>query len=292
MTQSDSLRQNIQEYNLSVGQFAKLCGTTRDTLRHYYETGLLMPRIDEANGYHYYSASQVSSFFFISTFRQTGYSIKEIHSIIYDSSKEKIRKLANIKMLDMQRELFVLHNKIASMQLGLWLLEKYDENKSYTPFFERLENISIARTAIQKKDGARHAGDIAPDIATHINAISSGDNLSVFPTGVTMAYDDIVNKKYNYNNVISLSILPADNVNTFALPSSTVVSCYHDHHASDIEQTYQQIASFIKEHQFKACSDLHIISLYNLYDTSEHHTYFKYMFICVEKDAPLTVPLR
>ena len=129
MSEQNKIRQDIQEYNLSVGQFAKLCGTTRDTLRYYYESDLLIPRIDESNGYHYYSASQISSFFFISTFRQAGCSIKEIDSLIHNSTKDGIRRIATSKVLEMQQELFMLHNKIASLHLGLWLLEKHEKHK-------------------------------------------------------------------------------------------------------------------------------------------------------------------
>ena len=286
MENQDNLRQNIQEYNLSVSQFAKLCGTTRDTLRHYYENGLLLPRIDESNGYHYYSASQISSFFFISTFRQAGCSIKEIDELLHNSTKENIRQLTNSKLLDMQRELITLHNKIASLNLGLWLLEKYDRTQSLTPFMETLDNISVASTPIERKESARHTGDIARDLSRHLTAASEENNLSIFPTGVTMAYDDLVHQNYIYNHVISLSILPADHVRTIPLPCSTVVSCYHDHHEPDIEQTYQKIVRYIEDHDLEARSDLHIISLINLYDTIEKHTYFKYLFICVEKKQP------
>ena len=73
---SEKLEKQDQEYILSVSQFAKLCGTTRDTLRFYYEQNIITPRVDPYNGYHYYSPSQISSFFFIHTMRQAGCSIK------------------------------------------------------------------------------------------------------------------------------------------------------------------------------------------------------------------------
>jgi DNA-binding transcriptional MerR regulator len=89
--------ENDPDYSLSVGQFAKLCETTRDTLRYYYEQKILVPRIDPENGYHYYSASQISSFFFISTMRQAGCSIKEIKNTIHNSTKDSLTKMVNSK---------------------------------------------------------------------------------------------------------------------------------------------------------------------------------------------------
>ena len=119
-----------QEYVLSVGQFAKLCGTTRDTLRFYYEQNILSPKVDPDNGYHYYSPSQISSFFFIHTMRQAGCSIKEISEIIHNSAREKIERLVNTKSLDMQRELYLINKKISALHLGMWILGKYEQNRS------------------------------------------------------------------------------------------------------------------------------------------------------------------
>ena len=42
----------------SSGEFARLCGTTKETLRHYHNIGLLVPARTTENGYHYYASFQ------------------------------------------------------------------------------------------------------------------------------------------------------------------------------------------------------------------------------------------
>ena len=66
----NQINTSSQEYTLQVSEFAALCNTTRDTLRYYYEQDILVPWKNPKNGYHYYSAAQISSFFFITTMRQ------------------------------------------------------------------------------------------------------------------------------------------------------------------------------------------------------------------------------
>ena len=61
-----------EEYCISAGAFARMCQTTRDTLRYYEKQGILVPKKSEKNGYHYYSYAQISSYYFISTFRGLG----------------------------------------------------------------------------------------------------------------------------------------------------------------------------------------------------------------------------
>ncbi|MBO6240491.1 MAG: MerR family transcriptional regulator [Butyrivibrio sp.] len=275
-------KNNEQEYSLTVSQFAKLCGTTRDTLRHYYEQDILMPRVDEDNGYHYYSASQISSFFFISTMRQAGCSIKEIRDIIHNSSREAIEKLTNSKILEMQRELYRINKKISALHLGMWILGEFGRHKKGSLFLQSIPELSISRTPVRNKDYAHHAADIANDISVHLNKATDNDSLSIFPTGVSISYDDLIKKHYVYNNIISLSFLPSDNINTFPSEGNLALCCHQDNMTKDIEKTYQKMVNYIKKNRLKACSDLYIISLINLYDQEKEHTYFKYLFIFVK----------
>lgn len=273
---------NDEEYSLSLSQFAKLCGTTRDTLRYYYEQGIITPRVDPDNGYHYYSASQISSFFFISTMRQAGCSIKEINNLIHNSNRESIERMANSKILLMQRELFMINQKISALHLGMWILGKYQEHKKGTPFLDEIPEISYSETKIQNKDHAHHTADIAGDISKHLAKAAPGAALATFPTGVTISYDDLIYKKYVYNSIISLSFLPADNIDAFPLPGVKALCCYHESSNTAIEATYRKIVNTIKKNGYKAKSDLFVISLINLYDNNHNQTYFKYLFIIVE----------
>ena len=50
-----------QEY-LSAGRFAALVGTTKETLFHYDEIGLVVPKRRGTNGYRYYAMDQMETF--------------------------------------------------------------------------------------------------------------------------------------------------------------------------------------------------------------------------------------
>ena len=282
MISEDERSTRRQEYSLTVGQFAKLCLTTRDTLRHYYELGILTPWVDPSNGYHYYSASQISSFFFITTMRQAGASLSEIGNIIHSLSKEGILRLVNARILDMQRELYNINKKIAALHLGMWILGQFERRKPGTPFLADIPLMSMTQTPVKNRGGAFHTADIAKDISAHLAKAAEDDSLLMFPSGVTIAYEDLVKKNYVYNKVISLSLLPADGVSTTPLPGQRAVLCCHDHNAPDIDKTYVRMVSYIKRNRLTACSDLFSISMINLYDSEENHAYYKYLFICVE----------
>ncbi len=282
MTTFKDFGDTANEYSLSVKQFAKLCGTTRDTLRYYYEQEIITPWVHPGNGYHYYSPAQISSFFFISTMRQAGCSIGEIRDIIHSRSKDGIIKTVGAKISDMQRELYRINIKISALHLGMWILGKYEGHKVGVPFMDTLPDISVMKTPIKDNRTAYHVSDIASDISLHLAKASEDETLFSFPSGVTISYENLVSQHYIYSDVISLSFLPADNVSTFPLPGKMAVLCYHDHNAPNIDKTYKKIVSYIKKNRLKACSELYSISLINLYDKETSHAYYKYLFICVE----------
>ena len=63
---------------LTSGAFAELCGTTKETLRHYKDMGLLLPAHRGDNNYSYYDVEQFYDFYAISIFRQTGTPLEQI----------------------------------------------------------------------------------------------------------------------------------------------------------------------------------------------------------------------
>lgn len=68
---------------LKSGEFAKLCRTTKETLRHYERVGILRPVLQEDNGYKKYSFVQIADFSLITALRSTGLSLSEIKKIFF-----------------------------------------------------------------------------------------------------------------------------------------------------------------------------------------------------------------
>ena len=77
----------MKQTYFSSGEFARLCGTTKETLRHYNNIGLLKPAKVTENGYQYYSAFQFYDFYFISTFRGTGMNLKELEEKLAETDE-------------------------------------------------------------------------------------------------------------------------------------------------------------------------------------------------------------
>jgi DNA-binding transcriptional MerR regulator/effector-binding domain-containing protein len=86
----------------SVGDFAKLSRTTRDTLYHYDRIGVLSPMLRGENNFRYYSSGQLDIMNVIHTLQELGLSLAEIKIIRDNRSPENINEtlLRQIEKID------------------------------------------------------------------------------------------------------------------------------------------------------------------------------------------------
>lgn len=68
----------------SIGEFTKLCRTTRATLYHYERLGLLSPIVNEQNGYRFYKRCDYYTFMYVAHLIRIGFSLREIRQIVAD----------------------------------------------------------------------------------------------------------------------------------------------------------------------------------------------------------------
>lgn len=92
------------------GQFARLCRTTKDTLRHYEDIGLLTPAFTAENGYKNYLPDQVMDFMLISSLRDAGCSLADVKRFL-EGDKGKLREVMAERVGALDRQIAVLERK-------------------------------------------------------------------------------------------------------------------------------------------------------------------------------------
>ncbi len=83
----------MEEELLKTGEFAYLCGTTKETLRHYKNIGLLCPVAYAENGYALYSPLQLSDYLLIASLQHAGCSLLEIKGYLEDPDAEELDRV-------------------------------------------------------------------------------------------------------------------------------------------------------------------------------------------------------
>ena len=97
----------------SIGEFAKLCNTTRATLYHYEKQGLLVPIVNEQNGYRFYELYDYYIFMYIAHLIRIGFSLNEIREYVsYKRLDTYMESLATSRQrLENQQEQLRLRNE-------------------------------------------------------------------------------------------------------------------------------------------------------------------------------------
>ena len=110
---------------LTSGAFAALCGTTKETLRHYKDIGLLSPAHQGDNGYFYYDVAQFYDFYAISIFRQPGTPLEEIRRCLRGQDTAQTltllweqRDRLEVERQKLERMDFVLSSALHNLEFG------------------------------------------------------------------------------------------------------------------------------------------------------------------------------
>lgn len=104
---------------LTIGEFAKLAGTTKRTIAWYEQKGVLIPSEKRENGYRYYKPEQILDYQMILLLSTLGTSLSDIKKLV-DNKKSLTEQFNENK--------FLIHNKLELLKFNLNSLESYLSN--------------------------------------------------------------------------------------------------------------------------------------------------------------------
>lgn len=175
------------------GEFARFCDTTKDTLFHYDDIGLLKPAKIGSNGYRYYSINQAMLFDMIQMLKEVGMSLEEIKDYMRRrdtqtfltmlQAKDKLL-LAEIERLKRLRKL--LKNTMNITQDAF----NVEENK--IEFVDKDEEYFIVTPGPKKSDDK----STLDAISKHINYCDKHNFYNTFTYGEIIGEASIADKSF------------------------------------------------------------------------------------------------
>ena len=289
------------EYTISAGEFTRICGTTRDTLRYYDKHRVLIPWKNPENGYHYYSYAQIGTFYLISTLRSIDFSIKDIRDYLLTGNDTGFLPYMNLQIDVLKEQRRELDRKIRQLSVVTALDSLIHSSDYGVPVISDFPPEILFRVAPVSSDNAFSLSDIARDIQEHIHLFP--DMAGSFPAGTAMDADGFLNGDYRYIKVVSLSYmddadlyLPEalrarahpgsieawDSVSVFSLPIRKLAAIASRDSDGDITEIYRRLADFIRKNDLTMLTDVFSISIVNIMDPEQRRRYLKYIFVCVE----------
>lgn len=166
---------------LSIGEFSKICGVTKKTLRHYDEIGLLAPSVTSpSTGYRYYATAQLHTMLLISRMKGYGFSLDEIRGILETLEAEKSiadlltrqQERLMLKRENLDTTLSSIGQDIENMKRGIAIMSYLDDIQVHvvetTP-----TNILFLRQTISTEQYGMYIGKLYERIAAeHLTPLS------------------------------------------------------------------------------------------------------------------------
>ena len=131
---------------LKIGEFARICNVSPQTLRYYDEQGILCPdATDPISGYRYYTPAQIESYRRIQTYKDAGFSLEEIKELMY-GDPARFTALMAMKRNEISTGVKILQNKLSLLeslsrqQASREEVDLYDQDE---PFVDHPEVLGV-----------------------------------------------------------------------------------------------------------------------------------------------------
>ncbi|CAG7840436.1 hypothetical protein CLOHAE12215_01860 [Clostridium haemolyticum] len=241
----------MEEDLYSIGKVGKICNITKKALRYYDKIEILSPdKVDNENGYRYYSKKTLLTVPMIKYYKQSGFKLEEMKTFIkgttYDffhkSFKKKIHELKelqkeiNLKIRSVEdwnnlivEAQMVIENKVCDVSV------KYIDNCTFTflnqnfqyDYMDSIINIEFT------------------NYIEHINNAITGPVIIKFPS-----FEDKMNGKCNKMTIMQQTILNCKEELSIEFGGCFMASCYHIGPHETINETYKKIKEWIKKHNY------------------------------------------
>ena len=259
-----------------IGKVEKTCRISKKTLRYYDKMGILLPdEICNENGYRYYSKQNMLSIPVIKYYKQSGFKLEEIKSLlsgedyneVEGSFSKKIKELEDLEkdIALKKRSIKDWHSlvKEAKMVMDNNLCEvsaKYIE-KSEMIFLDQPYSYDYMDSIINI------------EFTNYIESIGSaitGPVIIQFPS-----YKCKISGKCKNMRIIQKSISKTEEAVTTEFGDIFVASCYHIGSHDNILDTYNKILDWIKSHGYEAedvCYERYVVDYWTIKDSNKYVT--------------------
>ena len=271
----------------SISEFAKACGTTKDTLYHYEKQGLLVPAADECNHYRYYSLSDFHMFQYIAHLRRLGFSISEIRDCMED---RKVKTYLDALERSQKRLLNEISERERRYNIVTSMREAAFEFTHILPEIPKIEYsmeeyffASLFQGKLNSLDGIcqlrEHlaAAETMPNISANLIVFLINPKTIMSLSGKTRMHMMVQIPDPNGIPEENLHIKPAGfYLHIFYhmnLPDSTV---------EEQKQYYEKISQYIQDHNYRIVTDLYCYNHISKFLTDDPKEYLAEFVIGVE----------
>jgi DNA-binding transcriptional MerR regulator len=173
----------------SIGDFASYGRVSVRMLRHYDAIGLLQPAaVDQASGYRFYEAGQLSRLNRIVALKDLGFTLQQVQAILDDKvSVDELRGMLRLRLADLQTQIAADHARLAQVEARLQLIEREGAMPADDVQIKRIPAVRVAE--LSDTAGGFEPEQISPVIVPmYEDLFARLGRAAVTPAGPSIAY--------------------------------------------------------------------------------------------------------
>lgn len=235
----------------TTGEFAKVCGTTKETLFHYDRIGLLKPQLVGENRYRYYSASQFYRYDLIDTLKIAGCSLTEIKEYLtgYDTGRYlELLDRCNKKLEQQKQEIERRQKLLLNSREGV---ENALNTKVGEPYLSDCEAEYMIVTPVKVED---EISDVYA-LYQHLSYCGEHQLGDAFQTGSIVKQAELLKKNYQDWCYFSNIDQPVRADRLHIKPAGTYVTVLHQGDYDTIDQSCEILQTWIDENGYVLVGD-------------------------------------
>lgn len=227
---------------LTVSQFAKLHNVNKRTLHYYDEIGIFSPDYKGDNGYRYYDYMQGVDFEYIKMLKELNMGLDEIKKYIDNPNEEDFKKIAEVKIKEINQEIKLLNRRKEVLEDKLQKLSKCDEvrNKNYIKVVE-CEEEKFFYTPFKFED------DDLKQLISHIKDVWTVDEYCK-GIGSFVSVEKIQRGEFEEYDGLFIEMLDdIDSDNMIIKPKGKYICAYHMGDWDTLPDFYGEIVKYAEE---------------------------------------------
>lgn len=278
---------NLTSSCFSTGKFAQICNTTKNTLFHYDEIGLLKPSIIKENGYRYYSVDQIYTFDIINILKNCNCSLKEIKHTIENSDISTFFDFVAEKKSELLLQKERIEQAINLLDHSSAITSHALEGSMNTPYITELEYEKYIIYTSCDATHSQNSGEIASTLNKHFSMCNNLDNIEKFPLGHIILQQTFNCGELNHAYIYSILDKPLSKSNKYISQQQIItkgqyLNIKHQGSYETIGSAYQQLFSYIYANNIELDSDIYEENLISYFATSKETDHVIHVFVKIK----------
>ena len=277
---------NITSSYFTTGKFAKICNTTKNTLFHYDEIGLLNPSIIKDNGYRYYTVDQIYTYDIINILKNCNCSLKEIKSTLENNNINSFFSFIEDKKISLLEQRARIDKAIHLLDQSYKITTSALQGEVNKPFITKLnEDKHIIATKCNPTHKLNNQ-EIASTLNNHFSMCDNLNCVNRFPLGYIILQQTYNSGELHHAYIYSNLREPLLTDNSYfdqqiIVKKGTYLNIKHKGTYETIGNAYQELLSYAYINNLQLCSDIYEENLISYFATSSEDDHIIHIFVMV-----------